>query len=288
MEKDGVPVSDLVEGVEFKPEISGDVAELHDLLAGKKPVKEPVAEPETEPEPVAEQEWIHEPTGKAFKTEGELAIHESGYKSNQIGELRAQLKAAEEIAVAKGEQPKAEPPTLTQEQMEKNLLTLALRDTGVKVDDADSSYGLVAKIAENLIGAYDGVVGEKFNEMKARLDAFESASTEQTALQASGLDMAKIQSTLEKHPYLKLLKPKERLAVIADLASKGSGEKPPTNALRDALQPNVADHVEGSANIESVESQESAIMKRAADMSDEDLLRFLGEETAKGGMPWDI
>ena len=287
MEKDGVPTVDLIEGVEFKPEISGDRAELNALLAGEKPAPKPESGLDVVTEPVAEQEWIHEPTGKAFKTEGERAIYESGAKSNELGELRARLKAFEEIATAKGEQPQAPPPTLTKEQQEQNLVKLAFPNHSAERLE-DGGYMDVAKGMENLIVRHNEILGREFTAIRERLDKFESTSTEQNALHASGLDMAKIQSTLEKHPYLKSLAPKERLAVIADLVTKPSGEKPPANTLRDRLQPNAADHVEGSASNMPVETQEAALMKKAGEMSDEDLLKFLGDETAKGGMPWEL
>jgi hypothetical protein len=202
-QEQGVPLPDLVDGESPKQDITGNPEELLALLAEDGPVapKQAEAEPQIT-EPVAEQEWIHEPTGKKFESREDMLGYESGWKSNKIGELKAQLEMAEKLAAAKGEQPAADKPALTQEQMEQNLLKLAFPN----IPDeqlADPAYKSIARGMENLIGAYDGIVGEKFAAMQERLDKFESVSTEQSALQASGLDMAKVQSTLEKHPYLK-------------------------------------------------------------------------------------
>ena len=280
----GVPLPDLVDGESPKFEVTGNPSELMKLLEDG-PVKPKAVEVT---EPAAEPEWIHEPSGKGFETELDMLRYESGWKSNKMGELRAQVEMIDKLA-ARGEQPKAESPTLTQEQMEKNLLKLAFPNIPDEQLE-DPAYKQIARGMENLIGAYDGIVGEKFNALQSKLDKFEARNTEQTALQASGLDMAQIKNTLEKHPHIGDIKDvNARLAVIVAL-NNGVGEQLKTNPLRNALQPNPADHVEGSSSTGQLNHSEADLDSAIAEKlngNDRDFLRALGDATrAAGDMPW--
>ena len=268
----GLPLTDLVEGAEFKPEVSGDVAELEALLSGVEPVAAtPEATPETETPAPAEPEWRHGPTGKVFDSELELLRYESGAKSNEIGELRAAVEMVDKLAAQAPEQGAGPPPS--QEQMEKNLLKLAFPN----VPDeqlSDPAYKQIAKGMENLIGAYDGIVEKRLAGMQSAMDAMQSATAERTAISDSGMDRQTIKDTLEKHPGLKALPIKDQVAVIRAIAEKGAGDEP-ANPLRSALQPDAAGHVEGSVGSPPPDSKDidSAFFK----LGDSERLAALGK-----------
>ena len=287
MDRVGLPVGDLIEGAESKPEISGDVAELEALLAGDGLAAEAV-----EPAPEVEKfVYDHNDVRKEFDTREELLGYESGQKSNEIGDLRqklAELKAKSDAyeAMAPG---KESAPQVTAEEQQKRLMSAMMDGTGIdlsKVDDP-ASFQLIAKMIENSLNLYhDSVATPELGKVRTRVDEITTRTQEAEALHAAGIQVTDVQKILEKHPLLAGLPPsKERVAVIASLVS-GQG-KEPTNDLRNALQPSVADHVEGSAVNESTLSGEQALMKKASEMSDKDLLTYLGNQTAKGSMPWE-
>jgi len=287
MDRVGLPVGDLIEGAESKPEISGDVAELEALLAGDGLAAEAV-----EPAPEVEKfVYDHNDVRKEFDTREELLGYESGQKSNEIGDLRqklAELKAKSDAyeAMAPG---KESAPQVTVEEQQKRLMSAMMDGTGIdlsKVDDP-ASFQLIAKMIENSLNLYhDSVATPELGKVRTRVDEITTRTQEAEALHAAGIQVTDMQKILEKHPLLAGLPPsKERVAVIASLVS-GQG-KEPTNDLRNALQPSVADHVEGSAVNESTLSGEQALMKKASEMSDKDLLTYLGNQTAKGSMPWE-
>lgn len=286
MDRVGLPVGDLIEGAESKPEISGDVAELEALLAGDGLAAEAV-----EPAPEVEKfVYDHNDVRKEFDTREELLGYESGQKSNEIGDLRqklAELKAKSDAyeAMAPG---KESAPQVTAEEQQKRLMSAMMDGTGIdlsKVDDP-ASFQLIAKMIENSLNLYhDSVATPELGKVRTRVDEITTRTQEAEALHAAGIQVTDVQKILEKHPGLTALPPKDRVAVIASLVS-GQG-KEPTNDLRNALQPSVADHVEGSAVNESTLSGEQALMKKASEMSDKDLLTYLGNQTAKGSMPWE-
>jgi len=259
-------------GEQFAPEGASDFFKAVEAMESE---EDPGPETSVTEHESAKPEWIHEPSGKEFETELDLLRYESGWKSNKMGELRAQVEMIDKLAAQGKGESQNQPNQLTQEQMERNLVNLALQGTGIKADEADPAYATIARMTENLIGAYDGIMEKKLAALQTKLDNFEAQTNESNAIAGAGIDRKTIENILEKHPGLKAMPINDRVAVIAALA-KGAGEQP-TNALRDKLRPDPASHVEGSVGSASPEEYEGNINKTFFAMSDKDQLKALGK-----------
>jgi hypothetical protein len=271
-------------------------AELAAALGEEVPVEEAPA-PEPAAEAPADEAWVHEPTGKSFDSEIELLRYESGWKDNKYGnelkETRAKLEAFEKLLDGAGAEPAQA--QVDPEKQEELLLKRVLDGTGVNLDEVDAgAYKTIFKMIENALGLYDtSVVGKRFDELKGSVEKITTRAQEAEAYNKAGIQTDAVMEVLEKRPYLKQLAPGDRAAVIADLvkaqeAPKAEGESP--NALRQALQPDKAGHVEGSAGTQHLDGGEELAERELAsklDGNDRDFLRALGAETAKAGaMPW--
>jgi hypothetical protein len=269
------------------------VEELAKALGEEVPQEESTPEPEpvvetSEPEP---EKFVYDFDGvrREFDSREELLSYESGRKSNEIGELRAKLEAFEKLMESSGQEP---PKQLSAEEQDKRLLAHALQGTGVDINEVDAgAYKTILKMIENTLGLYDSTKVEKrFQEIQGTVEKITTQAEEARALNQYGITKDQVKDVLEKHPQLKALNRADRVAVIADLTKAGEAKKaaPETaNPLRQALKPDASSHVEGSATNNDPVTEEQAIMKKASELSDRDLLKWLGEETAKGPKPWD-
>jgi hypothetical protein len=289
----GVPSDDL----------TGDAGNMteEDLAAalGEELPKEEAPEPTAEAlEPEAPQ-FVHEPTGKQFDSEMELLRYESGWKDNKYGnelkEVKAKLEAYEKLLEGAGNEP-AQQQQVDPAKQEQILLERALQGTGVNLEEVDpGAYKTIFKMMENMLGMYDtGVASKRYQELQGTVEKITTRAQEAEALNNAGVSIDQVQEVLEKYPQLKALPPTDRVAVIADLtkAQEAKQAAPETgNALRQALQPKSADHVEGSVGTQKVdEGEEGTMREMEAQLTgdDRDFLRQLGAATAAAGpTPWE-
>lgn len=218
------------------------------------------------------RKWVHEPTGREFDSELDMLRFETGWKSNQIGELRAANEVYEKTSA---QEESSETPQISPSELDKQLVAIALQNTGIDPDDAGEQFKLVAKMSDNILNAYHVGMRQELEKLGQRIEQMQTASEESQRIADVGLTREAVQDVLKKHPGLAALPPEQRVAVVADLARMQQKGEEPKSTLHQRLQPDAASHVEGSVSSTPPDEGRDPFAKFWG-LTEKDKLRALG------------
>ena len=271
-------------GGEQQPEMS--LAEMGQALAGTmteqhEQAPDPVlaewtaqAEPAPEQQPeVKSEQWVHEPTGKAFDNELDMLRYESGWKSQQHGE---ELKKLREQVEGLGKQPEQKPEQ--QAQPSKDDLKKMFFPN---LSESDRDDPLVDIMLEGVLNAGEAqyrVYQQSLGELKGELAALKQSMESSSLRTKSGIDETKEAEMLKQYPELADLPLAGRISVLKRL----NGE------LESAAQaapkpPRAGEYVEGSSARSEQPTEDSFARKFDKLGNEKDELKVLGSMWAKSG-----
>lgn len=267
--------------LEFTQGDIGNVAKSLGVSVDEITDEEMTGEPAQSAEPVIEEEaqWVHEPTGKTFDSEQALLKYESGWKDTRYGEEIAKLREKMEELQA-GRKEVAEQPVAQDIDIMKRIWE------GMPDDVLEQEY---AKFVFKGLKALDQGVTNQMQRVMQEIASLKQGMEEASARNSVGIDAAVEQEILGKHPGLKALPFKERMAVISEMAgAKKPGESPKPKAPA-VPRPTAADHVEGSVQSTPMtegDQFESFFSKYAGMDVDDQLSAFtkIAQKVAKSGL----
>lgn len=220
--------------------------------------EEVVEEPQEQKEVEEPQKWVHEPTGKEFDSELEYLKYNSGWTTDKLGtenkELRERLERLENSQ--NGQQ--AEP----QKYDEKEVMKLIWEDLDEETLN-DPAMKLFYKGLDRTAGILQQQFDEKLTALKGEYDQLRASLEEDKVRAQFGVEPSIEQKILEKHPSLKQLPAKERMAVMKELVASKQEPERASRKLADKLpQQRAEDHVENSAQSVPPESTIQAVEKK--------------------------
>ena len=189
---------------------------------------------------VSNESFVHEPTGKVFKSEIELLKYNNGYDVQRLGEANKELR--ESLAELRG---RVEQAATSGNQQPPNLK----RQVWPKASDDVLNDPAADFILEGLEGAAGMILQQTRadnQKLTEQVEALQRQFEETTARSNSGIDSVAEQRVLEKHPGLKALPVADRMAMIKDLLG-ASASKTGSGKLLEKISAHPADHVEGSS-----------------------------------------
>ncbi len=186
--------------------------------------------------------FVHEPTGKEFDNEVEFLKYDAGWKNNEWGKRVSELEQKLE-QIAKTPKKEEEAPAPKSKKEIKKMLWPDRPDE--TLDDPFTDF-LLEGLDSALTLNNQQLVGQ-ISQLQETVAALQSRLEETSARTELGVDGSVEQKILEKHPYLKALSPRERVAVIADMAKAEGKAETPKPKSKQVPQQRAEDHVEGSA-----------------------------------------
>lgn len=202
-------------------------------IMGKEPAPEPVQE--------SEPEFIHEPSGKSFKSAEELYRYESGWKDSKYGEEIAKLRDRLEALTSEKRGEESNTPQPAQNDID------VMRQIWQDADEEVLNHEY-AKFVYKGLKALDNGVTQQMHKIMERIAEIDGRFEEANVRSQAGIDAKIEHELLSKHPSLKALPIKDRVAVIAELAkAAGAGESQAPKPKRPIPQATPEDHVESSA-----------------------------------------
>lgn len=219
--------------------------------------------------------WVHEPTGREFDNELDYLRYNSGWTADRLGtenkELRERLEKLESQRNG-GQQNQGGQQTPDRKQIMKQIWPDLDEETL-----NDPAMRTIYQGLERTAEIIQQSALQREESLKGEIAALKSQLEEQGVRSQYGVSPDIEQKILEKHPYLKSLGPKERLAVIADLHPAKKAPEQGSPKLADKIpQRKAVDHVEGSVSEGVPEGGNEALEKRLFDMDDNSRLGVFG------------
>jgi len=244
-ESDNEITESLVEafGVEPEPSEGGALDDFMADVRKESAERNPAPRPETAD---VDDGFVHEPTGKRFKTELELLKYDSGYNNNRLGQelkaLREQNEKLREEVVTTKQSPSYTPTpddikrALWPSRNAKELSEDAAAD--FVLEAVNNASNLLTQNVQQLLSARDAEI----QKLNARLEEMGARSEHR-------VDPSVERRFIEQYPSLAKLPASERVAMVAALAEKQTeAERPNTQKLAGKIPaPRASDHVETSA-----------------------------------------
>lgn len=260
----------------------GKADEFFSLVRESEPVVPEEPKPEAAETPVeGAPRFVHEPTGREFDNELDYLKYNSGWTADKLGtenkELRERLERLET-----GSQQKQEAPVAGREEIMKQIWP-DLDEETLKDPALRTIYQGLERTAEIMQSA----ALQREEALKGEIMSLRSQVEGDRVRAQFGVDNEVEQRILEKHPGLKAMPDKERLAVIAEMSRATRAAETSSPKLMDKIpQRKAEDHVEGSVSKSVPDSDnEGALEDKLFAMDDKDRLSVFGRmfETSELG-----
>lgn len=230
--------------------------------------------PDEPTETAAEQQWVHEPTGKVFDNELEYLKYDNGWNKNIWGnrmkEMEEQLAATRERGSGEEQQAASQKPLTMKEIKEKLFPNQPDEYRDNPVTD------LVIEGIDNALGLWGAQQQQTIKGLQETVGRLESQLKESSLRSQYGVDTSVEQKLVEKHPWVKAIAdPEQRMAAMKHLASQEKAPETASPKLMDRVpQRNAVDHVENSAGGPGIPDYDDSEDKFAK-MSEKDQLGVL-------------